>query len=201
MFCVLFACLAYARSWAETTFVLSSQTTNNQTTFTVTRVGDMPQQTVYYRTVSLSAMEGQHFTANTGILNFPAGQVSAPVLVPELTPSGMYRYQQAGTTRDYRFEVVDANGLVLAHLDRAITYDSEYQIDPAVVLTEQGVTLTNDTFKIKDIGYDDNGYHGFPLSQYFAATAPQSLPRSVTGKIYDSSKGQQLPGSCAKPPR
>ena len=162
-----------AQLWAATTFVVSSQTSNNQTTFTVTRVGDMPQQTVYYRTVSLSAIEGQHFTANTGILSFPVGQVSAQVPVPELTPSGMYRYQQAGTTRDYRFEVVDANGLVLAHLDRAITCDSEYQIDPAVVLTEQGVTLTGDTFKIKDNGYDKNGYHGFPLSQYFAATAPQ----------------------------
>ena len=176
LFTAIFATVALMAGqtvWAATTFVVSSQTTNNQTTFTVTRAGDMPQQTVYYRTVSLSAMEGQHFTANTGMLIFPEGQVSAPVTVPELTPTGMYRFQQAGTTRDYRFEVVDANGLVLAHLDRAITCDSEYQIDPAVVLTEQGVTLTNDTFKVTDSGYDKNGYHGFPLSQYFDATAPQ----------------------------
>lgn len=170
---ILLALSVCSHAWATTVFSISSQTVNNQTTFTVTRIGDMPQQTVFFRTVSLSAMEGQHFTANTGILNFPAGQVSAQVPVPELTPSGMYHYQQAGTTRDYRFEVVDENGLVLAHLDRAISYDSEYQIDPAVVLTEQGVTLTGDTFKVTDSGYDKNGYHGFPLSQYFAATAPQ----------------------------
>ena len=54
-------------------FTVTSATSSGITTFTITQSGSVASETVYYRTVSLSALEGQHFTAVSGSLTFAAG--------------------------------------------------------------------------------------------------------------------------------
>ena len=68
-------------------FTVTSTTSSGITTFTITRSGSVASETVYYRTVSLSAIEGQHFTAVSGSLTFAAGQTSKTVTVTEAAPS------------------------------------------------------------------------------------------------------------------
>ena len=96
--------------------------TNSGNTFTITRAGNTAvSETVNYRTVSLSAIEGQHFTAATGTLTFAADETSKTITVTEKTPSAdAYKYQTA-SSRTYRFEVTDLGGYVLAYKDRSIT--------------------------------------------------------------------------------
>jgi len=158
---------------AVTNWSISSSTSGNVTTYTLTRTGDLPAQAVIYRTVSLSAMAGQHFNEASATLNFPANVMSQSFTVNEsTTPTGMYRYQE-GLSREYRLELLDQNGFELAHIDHAISCDDAYQIVPSVVFAEHEM-LIDDTIKVNDGGYDDNGYHPFPLDQYYAATAPKS---------------------------
>ena len=96
--------------------------TNSGSTFTVTRSGSsLPAQSVCYRTVSLSAIAGQHFTAASGTLTFAADETSKTVTVTESTPgTDAYKYQTA-TSRTYRFEVTDLGGYVLASKDRTVS--------------------------------------------------------------------------------
>ena len=69
--------------------------------FTITRSGDISKQvTVSYRTVSLSAVAGQHFTEKTGTVTIPAGiHTSTSISVTELTPSDDAFNFQTGTQR------------------------------------------------------------------------------------------------------
>ena len=97
--------------------------TANGNTFTITRsTNTSATETVHYRTVSLSAIAGQHFTNQTGTLTFDATHNTRTVTVTESTPTGndAYKYQN-GTSRSYRFEVLDQDGFQLAPNDRNIT--------------------------------------------------------------------------------
>ena len=104
-------------AWAAGTFTV----TNSVSTFTITRTGDTgTSESVLYRTVSLSAIEGQHFTAATGELTFDAEHNTRTVT--EKTPTAdAYKYQTGSASRTYRFEVTDLGGYVLATKDRDIT--------------------------------------------------------------------------------
>ena len=115
------AALAAGQSaWAASTFTLTSSTSAGITTFTITRSESTATETVYYRTVSLSAIEGQHFTAVSGSLTFTAGQTSKTVTVTEGNPDAeVYRYQ-TGSRRSYRFEVLDIDGTVITHRDQTV---------------------------------------------------------------------------------
>ena len=110
-------------AWAASTFTV----TNSGNVFTITRSGNTGvAETVDYRTVSLSAIEGQHFTAASGTLTFTAGQTSKTVTVTESTPgTDAYKYQTA-TTRTYRFEVLDRDGSVLGYGDRSMTTGTQF---------------------------------------------------------------------------
>ena len=105
-------------AWAAATFTV----TNSGSTFTITRSGNTAvSETVNYRTVSLSAIEGQHFTAATGTLTFAADETSKTVTVTEKTPTAdAYKYQTA-SSRTYRFEVTDLGGYLIAYKDRSIS--------------------------------------------------------------------------------
>ena len=109
--------------WAAGTFSV----TNSGATFTITRSGNTTvAETVYYRTVSLSAIEGQHFTAASGTLNFAANETSKTVTITESTPgTDAYKYQTA-TSRTYRFEVLDRDGYILASKDRTMTTGTQF---------------------------------------------------------------------------
>ena len=118
---VLMVALASASAaWAS-----SFKVENTDNVFTITRLSNTSAtETVNYRTVSLSALAGIHFTAKSGTLQFDADHNERTITVTEAngTISFRYRYQN-GTTRSYRFEVLDVNGFQLAYKDRSITYD------------------------------------------------------------------------------
>ena len=115
------AALAVGQSaWAASTFTLTSSTSSGITTFTIIRSESTASETVYYRTVSLSAIEGQHFTAVSGSLTFAAGQTSKTVTVTEGNPDAeVYRYQ-TGSRRSYRFELLDIDGTVITLRDQTV---------------------------------------------------------------------------------
>lgn len=106
-------------AWAAATFTV----TNSGSTFTITRSGNTAvSETVNYRTVSLSAIEGQHFTAASGTLAFAADETSKTVTVTESTPgTDAYKYQTGSASRTYRFEVTDLGGYLIAYKDRSIS--------------------------------------------------------------------------------
>ena len=111
-------------AWAQTfTIQASHDNSTNKTTFTITRTSNTSaSETVRYRTVSLSAIAGQHFDAKSGEYTFDATHNSYEVEVTEHAPTGSdaYKYQN-GSSRYYRFEVLDTDGFYLAHKDRDIT--------------------------------------------------------------------------------
>jgi len=111
---------------AASTFIVTSSTGAGITTFTITRSESTAAETVHYRTVSLSAIEGQHFTAVSGTLNFAAGQTSKTVTVTEGNPDAeIYRYQ-TGSRRSYRFELLDIDGTVITHRDQTVVTTSPF---------------------------------------------------------------------------
>ena len=111
------AALAAGQStWAASTWSVTSSTSAGITTFTITRSESTAAETVHYRTVSLSALEGQHFNAVSGTLTFAADETSKTVTVTERTATGMFKYAASSGSsgyRQYRFEVLDANGFLL----------------------------------------------------------------------------------------
>ena len=97
------AALAAGQSaWAASTWSVTSSTSSGITTFTITRSESTAAETVHYRTVSLSAIEGQHFTAVSGTLNFAADETSKTVSVTERTATGMFQYAAGSGSNGYR---------------------------------------------------------------------------------------------------
>ena len=112
------AALAAGQStWAASTWSVTSSTSAGITTFTITRSENTTAETVHYRTVSLSALEGQNFNTANGTLTFAVGETSKTVSVTERTATtGMFKYAASSGSsgyRQYRFEVLDANGFLL----------------------------------------------------------------------------------------
>ena len=116
----LAALAAEQQAWAASTWSVTSSSSAGITTFTITRSESTATETIHYRTVSLSALEGQHFTAVSGSLTFTAGQTSKTVSVTEGDPdANIYRYQ-TDSRRSYRFEVLDIDGTVITHCDKTV---------------------------------------------------------------------------------
>ena len=115
-------------AWAANTWTVKYVTSSGK--FKISRSGDTSiSETVQYRTVSLSALAGQHFTAKTGTLTFGPDQTEKEVSVTETASDNVaeqYHFQR-DTYRTYRFEVLDTDGFYLAHCVRSITYGSTYQ--------------------------------------------------------------------------
>ena len=138
---LLFLALTIGQNaWAQvSSYSVSTSTTNNVTTFTVTRSGNLDQaETVFWRIVSVSAMEGIHYTcpANySGTFNFAANEYEKSITVTEKTSANVnerYRYQ-TGTSRYYRFEVLDQGGFELASKNRTIDYGDSYKFNKSKV--------------------------------------------------------------------
>ena len=155
------ALLAGQRAWAQNISVSCSNEGKN-TLFTITRSGSLPQQTLRYRTVSLSAFKGQHFENDySGTLNFKADQASQTVIVKEQVPTGVFQYavsQSANGYLNYRFEVLDANGFLLTSCDRscAVTKVNSTNIDKERVKEFLSVNGESDNYEIRDGGYESN---------------------------------------------
>ena len=146
--------------------------TNSGSTFTITRSGNTSvAESVSYRTVSLSAIEGQHFTAKSGMLDFAADETVKTVTVTESTPgTEVYKYQEANS-RSYRFEVLDKDGYVLAAVDRSITTGT--RITATNAFGNKDLTINSETITVTDNGYAQ-AYHSVTVSSYYSAAAPKN---------------------------
>ena len=77
------ALLTGANAWSASKFTIEK--TDNS--FVIKRSSDVGSETVYYRTVSLSAIHGQHFTSINGSFTFKDGKKESPLItVEEITP-------------------------------------------------------------------------------------------------------------------
>ena len=145
---LFFAIVADKSVSAQNSWTVSASNSGTKTTFAIRRSGDLSiQETVYYRTVNLSAVDGKNYTSATGSKTFGPGDYEKTVEITE-TPSNnveeAYHFQTT-TDRTYRFEVLDEGGFELAHADRTISYDGDYRH-----------TATYVNKSITDLAYFDN---------------------------------------------
>ena len=163
------AALAVGQSvWAASTFTVTN--TSGTSKFVITRTSNTSAtETVNYRTVSLSAIAGQHFTDKTGTLTFDATHNSREVEVTENTPgTDAYKYQN-GTSRKYRFEVLDQGGFRLAYTDRTITTGTN--VPSSGAFSEKEITIYTDELQYSDAGYNQsNNPHYIESSDYYTLT-------------------------------
>ena len=156
---------------AENTWTVSNPTGS---TFRITRSGDTSIiETVKYRTVSLSAIAGQHFTELSGEVTFNPNDTYKDITVTETTPAqnanDAYKYQ-TGAKRKYRFEVTDIGGFYLQHCDREITTGTS--IDSDNVYAEKELVINSGTITVTDGGYAQ-AYHSVSYNDYYTAAAPK----------------------------
>ena len=105
-------------AWAESSWTVTN-INGSSNTFTITRSEKGYAQTVHFRTVSLSAYAGQHFTAVDMDYTFLANEDEKTVTVTEMNPStNAYKYQTVAS-RKYGFEVIDRAGFRLAYAERS----------------------------------------------------------------------------------
>ena len=145
---------------AETTWTVTSATSGPTTTFTVTRDRSSTAETVLFRTVGLSAFAGQHFAATNGTLAFAAGESAKSMAVTERTPSvDAYKFQ-IGSTRSYRFEVLNTSGFLLAGAVREMTSGTAV---PAASFAVQNFLVRKDPWVVTDDGFDQSPWTDEPL--------------------------------------
>ena len=212
---LLAALLTAMTAWSQSTFTVSNS--NNE--FTITRSNPISTELVVYRTVSISAIAGTHFTEAIGSLYFEDGETQKKVTVTEGVNSNAllaYRFQ-TGTTRTYRFEVLDLAGFLLAYKDRNITYTSDYQhisnyvnksVTDLVYFDNNGNIKSGDGnhyldvsyspsswTKVTDAGYKqavhtvstDNLYHGSSLLRTYL----NSLNNKMYATVYFTQKEEK----------
>ena len=141
---------------------------NNGNMFKIKRSGDnLPAQMVIYRTVSLSALAGVHFTEASGTLAFAAGDTVKFVTVTEATSIAEIYHFQTGTSRSYRFEVLDDSGTLLTHCDRSISYGTAYQhtatyvnksVTDLVYFNNSGSIMSGSGNKYLDVPYPSSNW-------------------------------------------
>jgi hypothetical protein len=114
--------------------------------FIISRSSYSTEETIMYRTVSLSAIAGVHFTEVSGTYTFPKNSTQPlRVSVNEMSPStvnGAFLYHHNSTYRSYLFEVVDLSGYLLASTQRNIPYDN-YKIMTNTAFAKQSLTVVS----------------------------------------------------------
>ena len=128
---LIFATLLSAMTaWASTYTV-----DNDGNNFIITRNGS-GNETIYYRTVNLSALAGENYTERTGKLIFSENEVEKTIPINEVDVDSYVDYNnniynllyavQTSLVRSYRFELLNGDGDVLAYKDRDITFGKNY---------------------------------------------------------------------------
>ena len=124
-------------AWAENGWNISSSTSDNVTTFTITRDNTSLAETVKFRLVNLSAFAGQHYNVTkvngrnsnelSGEFTFTAGdETSRTVTVTEQAAvTNAYKYQTS-TDRSYKLEVTDNDGFYLADKTRSFNTGTQF---------------------------------------------------------------------------
>ena len=192
----LLALLAAGQVALAQTFSVEGTTSGNTTTFKIKRSGNnLPSQTVKFRTVSLSAIAGQHFTAISDEVSFGAGDTEQSVEVTETASGSMdeqYRFQ-TGTSRTYRLEVIDQDGFFLAGCDRNIDYSSIYRhtdnyvnrsVTDLVYFTDSGILSSGSGNKYLDVSYSSSEWTQVTDAGYSQQQDPCTVS---TNSLYNSS--------------
>ncbi|MBQ3344712.1 MAG: InlB B-repeat-containing protein [Kiritimatiellae bacterium] len=162
-------------------FTVTSSTSGSSTKFIVTRDDATAAETVRYRTVSLSAYAGQHFTSASGTLAFAPGQTSTNVVVTETTPTAAaYRFQ-TGNSREYRIELTDAGGFFVTNATRTLTTGTS--VPSSGAFNVRDVTIQSAEYTADDDGYDSNGYKSAASSAYFSYVAPKAYYALVDAQL------------------
>lgn len=111
--------LAAASAFAAQGWSVTSKLVNMGVTFTVTRTDTSVPATVYYRTVSRSAVTDVHFIPISGGLNFAIGEEFKEVTVHykqvNLVETNPQYYYSTDDNHRFCFEVLDPGGFVLAY--------------------------------------------------------------------------------------
>ena len=116
--------------------------------FTISRTGDTSAaETVHYRTVPLSAFPGQHYTEKGGTLVFAPGQTGTNITVSAASMSNdAYRFQ-TGTSRSYRFEILDEGGFPITNATRDVSTSlRQFKTDKVSNSAANLVTLSGGSF-------------------------------------------------------
>lgn len=132
--------------------------------FTISRSSGVGEETVCYRTISLSAMEGMHYTGVNGSYTFPEGITSKVIRVVEYDHgTGLYRFQ-TGNSRMYRFELEREDGAMIAFENREITVGMEIPTD---YFEEKAISVQTNPIAADDRGYASNGGMFLTASHFF----------------------------------
>ena len=188
-------------AWAQSfTIEASYSSSTKKTTFTITRSGsNLPQQTINYRTVSLSAYAGQHYTAVSDSYTFPANETTKKVVVSESAPgTNAYKFQDGTNERSYRFEVLDQNGFNLASYNRTITNGltsinktNAYAKKTLNVIGSTAITVTDGGYKQAHRDVTVNNYYSNTAPKEYFTTAGAQLRMYVTFDARESDDGYQ----------
>jgi len=158
---------------------------NSGNRFTVTRTGDISAAvTVKYRTVSETAVAGTHFTAQSGVLNFPANEPSMDVTVTETSASASldFYYLDGSPTRTYVFEVLSAeNNARLAYCRRTLSYASSYKVAKTSLYEEKSVTVASGDTTVTDAGYANNACNPLTFSVWSGYSSAEQGYLKATG--------------------
>ena len=152
---------------------------NRYTVFTVTRTETTAEETVKYRTVSLTALAGKYFTEKTGELSFAAGDATKMVKIDEQDLSDadlIYNYWSSGNQyRFYRFEVLSQSGAELAHCDRPIYFGYSNYVNTATIFQNVEMNVFSEPVTVDDApnGFGQ-GSHAIQINDFFTQTAPKA---------------------------
>ena len=150
-------------AWAESSWTVTN-INGSSNTFTIKRSEKGYAQTVHFRTISLSAYAGQHFTAVDMDYTFLDNEDEKTVTVTEMNPStNAYKYQ-TGASRKYGFEVLDRAGFRLAYAERSKTWGTS--VTSSGVFDTKDVTIRTSEYTADDDGYDANGYKSVDADKY-----------------------------------
>ena len=150
-------------AWAESSWTVTN-INGSSNTFTIKRSEKGYAQTVHFRTISLSAYAGQHFTAVDMDYTFLDNEDEKTVTVTEMNPStNAYKYQ-TGASRKYGFEVTDRAGFRLAYAERSKTWGTS--VTSSGVFDIKDVTIQTSEYTADDKGYDANGYKSVDADKY-----------------------------------
>ncbi|WP_288278924.1 hypothetical protein [uncultured Prevotella sp.] len=150
-------------AWAESSWTVTN-INGSSNTFTIKRSEKGYAQTVHFRTISLSAYAGQHFTAVDMDYTFLDNEDEKTVTVTEMNPStNAYKYQ-TGASRKYGFEVTDRAGFRLAYAERSKTWGTS--VTSSGVFDTKDVTIQTSEYTADDKGYSANGYKSVDADKY-----------------------------------
>ena len=173
----------------NTAFAASTFTVSNPTgsTFRITRTGNTSvSETIDWRVVSLSAIAGVHFTGYngnySGTVTFNVNDTYKDVTISESTPGdNAYKYQN-GTSRSYRFEVLDRNGDILASKDRSITTGTS--VPSSGIFTQKTVIINSGETNATDDGYINNPYLSMAGTSYYDNAAPKTWLSTIGATLH-----------------